>query len=525
MNMLNRLQSVSKIWSPKSPRVVLIDPENPLATAPPAEAAGSDGGRQVAKNGVHADGGGSVSESLVPYGSAAVEPTPAPEPRGKRGRGLLLLSLGAGILLAGGLAIAGFSNWWNHLQVPGSVADEEYHAYDRTVAQYEKWRSEILDRINGAGNGAGAGPAKKFGLFEAKTHLPPEEAVHACLRRHLPGYVTIDSIEPVGYRSVGNAEELDYRVTVESAVDLYVVPALAAPGPPDNAPELVKQVWPDLLWDATLPPGMEFKAGEKDRYLLTKADQKLSFLWKIEKAQIVDGKWRIQRVAPPLLEWNNGFLAAGLDNTLQGGGAIPPLFLCRSKDLGEYSDSFDRCLTAVKTRYDDMEADIAQAKKELGLEVAKAPGGIRKGIDMAAVKQARSDAFNDGMNKGQDFSDNVLANAEGSTGIGVVPYAEMAAPVLFGLFHSKKAEKEEIARQRAAARAEYRARMARHARQAKEAEQKGNQYQAQQESKFVQDYRDLASKRVADIREFIQKIAVAEDEAGRAKDNRALREQ
>ena len=523
MNVLNRLQSVSKLWKPKSSKVVLLDPEAVPRNVPPAETAGSDGGQQVVKNGVHANGGGSPSESLVPYGSATVEPAAAPEPRGKRGRGLLLLSVGGGILLLGGLAIAGFSNWWNHLQVPGSVADEEYHAYDRTVAQYEKWRNEILDRINGAGNGAGS--SKKFGMFEAKRHLPPEEAVHACLRRHLPGYVTIVSIEPVSYRTVGSAEELDYRVTVESAIDLYVVPALAAPGPPDNAPELVKQVWPDLLWDATLPPGMEFKAGEKDRYLLAKADQKLSFLWKIEKAQIVDGKWRIQRVAPPLLEWNNGFLAVGLDNALQGGSAIPPLFLCRSKDLEEYSASFDRCLAEVKRRYDDMEADIAQAKKELGLEVAKAPGGIRKGIDMARVKQARSDAFNEGMNKGQEFSDNVLINAEGTTGTGMVPYAEMAVPFLSGLFHSKNAEKEEIARQRAQARAEYRARMARHARQAKEAEEKGNQYQAQQESKFLQDYRDLAGKRVSEIRQFIQKTAMAEDEAGRAKDNRALREQ
>jgi hypothetical protein len=523
MNLLNRLQSVSKIWSPKRPRVVLIDPENPLTNAPHAEAAGSDGGQRVAQNGVHANGEGAASESLVPYGSAAVEPAPAPEPRGRGKGGFLLLSLGVGILLLVGLAIAGFSNWWNHLQVPGSVADEEYHAYDRTVAQYEKWRNEILDRINGAGNGAA--PAKKFGMFEAKTHLPPEEAIHACLRRHLPGYVTIVSIEPVGYRTVGSAEELDYRVTVESPVDLYVVPALAAAAPPENAPELVKQVWPDLLWDATLPPGMEFKAGEKDRYLLAKADQKLSFLWKIEKAQVVDGKWRIQRVAPPLLEWNNGFLAAGLDNTLQGGSAVPPLFLCRSKDLEEYSASFDRCLTAVKTRYDGMEADIAQAKKELGLEVAKAPGGIRKGIDMARVKQARADAFHEGMNKGQEFSDNVLVNAEGTTGTGMVPYAEMAVPFLSGLFQSKNAEKDEIAKQRAAARAEYRARMARHARQAKEAVQKGNEYQAQQESKFVQDYRDLAGKRVAEIRQFIQKTAMAEDEAGRAKDSRALREQ
>lgn len=67
--------------------------------------------------------------------------------------------------------------------------------------------------------------------------------------------------------------------------------------------------------------------------------------------------------------------------------------------------------------------------------------------------------------------------------------------------------------------------MARHAREAKEAVQLGNHYQAQQESKFVQDYRDLASQRVAEIRQFIQKTAMAEDEAGRAKDNRALREQ
>ncbi|CAB4242962.1 protein of unknown function [Methylacidimicrobium sp. AP8] len=520
MSMRNRLAGVSKIWSPNPRRVVLLDPENSSATAPHGEAAGADGGRQAAKNGVRANGeGASPSESLVPYGSGSVEPASAPEPRARRGRGLLLLSLGGGILLAGGLATVGFTSWVNHLQVPGSLADEEYHAYDRTVAQYEKWRKEILDRINGGGDGAGA--AKKLGRIEAKVHFPPEEAVHACLRRHLPGDVSIISIEPVAYRSVGNAEELDYRVTVESAVDLYVVPALAAPGPPENAPGLVKEVWPDLLWDATLPPGMEFKAGEKDRYLLAKADQKVSFLWKIEKAQVVDGKWRIQRVAPPLLEWSNGFFAAGLDNALRGGGAIPPLFLCRSKDLEEYSASFERCLADLHSRYDAMEADVAQARKELGGEVTKAPKGIRKGIDLAAVRRARSEGFQQGMEEGGYASD-ALSNLEGTTRTGVIPWLETVTPFVGGLVHSKKAEKEEIARQRAAARAEYRAQWARHIRELKEAEQKGNQYQAQQESRFVQYYRDLADQRVSDIRRFIQKTAVAEDAAGGARNHRSL---
>ncbi|MDD4932172.1 MAG: hypothetical protein PHO89_01730 [Methylacidiphilaceae bacterium] len=502
--------------------MVLFDPEDPSAHALHAEAAGSQDGQVVVKNGVHANGAGSASGTLVQYGSVAVEPTSVSPQRGRGKGGFLLLSLGVGILLAGGLAIGGFTYWWNHLQAPGSVADEEYHAFERTTAQYENWRKEILDRINGSGN-AEARPAKKIGMFDAKAHLPPEEAVHACLRRHLPGYVTITAIEPIGYRSVGNAEELDYRVTVESPVDIYVVPALAVAGPPENAPEPIKQVWPDLLWDATLPPGMEFGADEKDRYLLAKADQKFSFLWKVEKAQVVDGKWRIQRVAPPLLEWNNGFLAAGLDNALHGGGAVPPLFLCRGKDLGEYSASWNRCLSDVQGRYEAMKADIAQAKDDLNNEVPKAPGGVR-GIDTAAVKQARSDGFKEGMNKGQEFSDNTLANVEGITGTGTIPYFEAAVPFVNGLFHSKKAEKEEIARQRARAKAEYRAGVARHEREAKKAVELGNQYQAQQESRFVQDYRDLASKRVEDIRGFIQRTAIAEDEAGKAKADRSLRQ-
>lgn len=310
------------------------------------------------------------------------------------------------------------------------MADDEYHAFERTVAQYDKWRNLILDWIQGKSNGD-VGAGKRFGPIEAKLHLPPEEAVHASLRRHLPGYIAIDSIEPVGYRSVGDAEELEYRVTVESPVNVYVVPALAAAPPPDNAPELVKQVWPDLLWDATLPPGMHFGADRQDNpYLLVKADQKFSFVWKIEEAAIVDGKWKILRVSPPLLEWNPGFLAAGLDAALQGGAT--PLFLCQGKDLPGYIASYNQCLDEVKRRYDFMEADIAKAKDDLQHEVTKAPGKVSNRIDMAAVKQARSNGFNEGAGKGQEFSDNVLSNAEGTTGLNIVPAAEGLVPIVAG---------------------------------------------------------------------------------------------
>ncbi|VVM07506.1 hypothetical protein MAMC_01663 [Methylacidimicrobium cyclopophantes] len=507
MNPLNRLQGISKMWGGRKPTDILVDPEDPLAKPSDAGATRSKGGLVVGGDGDHANGAGSTSESLILYRGGNGGSLPIAPQGGRERNRLLLVSLGVAILLAGGLAFGGYS-YWSRLQVPGSIADDEYHAFDRTVAQYEKWRNEILDWINGRSSGAD-GPRKKFGLIEAKTHLPPEEAVHACLRRHLPGYVVIDSIEPLGYRKVGGFEELEYRVTVESPMDLYIVPAFS-PSPDPGAPELVKEVWPDLLFDATLPPGMGFQAGEKERYLLAKADQKLSFSWKVEKAQIVDGKWRILRVSPPLLEWNNGFLAAALDGALRGRGNFLALFLCQGKDLGEYSASYDRCVRELQARYGGMEADIAQAKKELENEVTKAPKGIDRGIDTAAVERAGAEGFSEGMDRGQQYSD-ILSNFEGTTGTGVIPDIEPVLPFLHGIFGREKAKKEEIARQQRAARARYYARRERHAREAREALQKGNEYQQQQEAKFVQYYRDLASKRVEDVRAFIQRTAMAED--------------
>lgn len=514
MTPFDRLHEIPRMLLRKKPTVVLRDPEDPAQEALQAARVDARESMASAEKSNQRNGSAASSESVVIYNSP-VEAHPTYRPKGRGATTFLWIGLAC--VLAATFTFGGLY-YWNHLQAPGSTADDEYHAFDRTLAQYDKWCNLILDRIDG-GNGT-ATPVKRMGSVEAKVHLPPEGVVHACLRRHLPGYLTITSVEPLAYSTIGNAEELEYRVTVESPVDIYIVPALSS-APPANAPELVKEVWSDLLWsdpriEATLPPGMYFGTGEKERYLLVKADQRFSFAWKIEKAQIVDGKWKILRVSPPLLEWNDPFRAAALNAALHGRENAPPLFLCQGRELAAYSASYDRCLDQVTQGYDSMEADIVQAKNELKNEVTKGPRGIHRSIDRDAVAQARSDGFSEGMDKGQGMSD-ALSNAEGTTGTGAIPIVEAVIPFAAGLFGSKKAEKDEIARQRKEARNRYYAQKARHEREEREATQKGNEYQQQQERAFVQNYQDLARKRRADIEDFIQKIALAEDKIGKGK--------
>ncbi|MGD9895779.1 MAG: hypothetical protein AB7T14_01690 [Candidatus Methylacidiphilaceae bacterium] len=256
---------------------------------------------------------------------------PAPAARGEGdGRrleapGLTLVASPLGILFLGTIS------WWNQAQraprpvalppdppsVPASTADDEPHSFARLRSDYVRWCRQTTSWARGEDRQVSQ--AVPLDPAVARKYLPPIEAARACLQRHLHRRVTIDSLEPIGYEVRGKGVAIDYRATVRSPFTLYVVPGWRA-RMPEEAPEPVKYVWPNLLFDSVLPPGCFHDLS--DRSVVARANEPLVFRWRIEHAQIVDGMWKILLASPALLEWNCAFQAAEMLALREGAGMV-----------------------------------------------------------------------------------------------------------------------------------------------------------------------------------------------------------
>lgn len=191
--------------------------------------------------------------------------------------------------------------------IPTSLADDEPHSFARARSDYARWMNQMRRWLaNGDPEILGA---KRVDPEVERRELPPIEAARACLQRHLHRLVTIDGLEPIGYRRVAEGVAIDYRAVVRCRISLYLVAAWETAAL-EGAPELIQRVWPNLLLDAQLPPG--YIHDVRNKVLLLKADEPFVFRWRIERAQIVGGQWKILLASPALLEWNCPFVAAEL---------------------------------------------------------------------------------------------------------------------------------------------------------------------------------------------------------------------
>ncbi|MDD2677281.1 MAG: hypothetical protein PHP75_07445, partial [Methylacidiphilaceae bacterium] len=248
--------------------------------------------------------------------SGAVRP---PGGRGAPGRpieaGLPALAVALCLLALFSLSIL---SWWKERKrpappvaapriapVPASLADDEPHSFARLRADYARWQKELLHWLKEGD--PGVREARRLDPEVERQQLPPTQAARACLQRHLMRLVTIDSIEPIGYERVGEGVAIDYRVVVRCRIDLFAVLATRLPLS-EGEPDPVARIWSDLLFDAYLPPGCLHDVEQK--HLLLPANEPFVFRWRVERAQVVDGQWKILLAAPSLLEWNVVFVAA-----------------------------------------------------------------------------------------------------------------------------------------------------------------------------------------------------------------------
>lgn len=201
--------------------------------------------------------------------------------------------------------------------IPASLEDDEPHSLARARADYERWREQMIRWIRG--DDGGVGQAKRLDPAAEARFLPPIEAARACLQRHLHRGVTIDALEPVGFDRAGDGVAIDYRATVRSPYSLYVVPAVPVPIPADGPPPYIRTL-PYLLLSHFLPPGYLHDFGKK--FLVLPANQPLSFRWRVERARVVDGRWKILLAAPALLQWDCSFYAAEL-MAIREGNPLP----------------------------------------------------------------------------------------------------------------------------------------------------------------------------------------------------------
>ncbi|MDD4933765.1 MAG: hypothetical protein PHO89_09915 [Methylacidiphilaceae bacterium] len=223
------------------------------------------------------------------------------------------------IFLLAIFSLAGLSWWKEHgrpaapvaaprsAPLTASLADDEPHSFARTRSDYAWWVNQMRRWL--AKGDPEIQKAKRLDPEVERKELPPIEAARACLQRHLQRLVTIDSLEPIGYQRVGEAVAIDYRAVVRCRIDLYVVSAWHIIASEED-PEVIQRVWPNLLLDAQLPPGCAHDV--QNKVLLLKANEPFVFRWRVERAQVVDGQWKILLATPSLLEWNCAFVAAEL---------------------------------------------------------------------------------------------------------------------------------------------------------------------------------------------------------------------
>lgn len=230
----------------------------------------------------------------------------------------------AGVALALAVATLLFFLGKSLFITPGSTKNDEVVTIKKQAADYVVW-SNALRTIQQTGE-VPTKPAtttdvkddddgKKVSAWDKWFVLPNEDAVRAALLRRLPKDVKLVSIVPLTYEKAEDEISVNYLVTVRPKTGLALVPI--TPVKFDNLGKY-QSLAQYVLASNDLAPGLMYLSADAKPVLEPRKN--VVFTWRVNRAAVEDGKWRVYDAEPIFLQQMPG-LETKLVN-MSGGKAM-----------------------------------------------------------------------------------------------------------------------------------------------------------------------------------------------------------
>lgn len=406
----------------------------------------------------------------------------------------MLLAL-AGI--SGAVLVVALASWigFRLLVTPGSTANDEVNSAKKQVADFAAW-SAALRAINTSGElpvskkdvKADDSDDEKVSAWDKWFVLPNENAVQAALMRRLPKEVKLVSLTPVSYDKSGDEISVNYVVTARLKSAIYLVPVSALHF---NDPLMAKyqSLTRYILASTDLPPGYTYD--ETAAKQISEGRQNIVFSWRINRAVIDEGKWRVLDADPIFLQQ-----IPSLEQRLVTSSGGRAMVLRTQGDLDSMAPVRTEALTAFATRLKSIDDQVAQyrAQKMANVPPPVSRSNAKFGGSGSGEPTRSAERIGGGAAIGAASGAAFTGGSGEAAGIGA------GAGLLGGLIYDGVSKSNDKKKFEAAQERDYQERLAARNAVVKTAENDINAYQQQLISSYEQELSAAAQQRVADLK-------------------------
>jgi hypothetical protein len=269
------------------------------------------------------------------------------------------------------VAVLYFLSHW--LITPGSSTNDEVDSAKKQLSDYAAW-TEALRHIESSGELPVTKPQvsvpdgeKKVSTWDKWFVLPRENAVRAALQRRLPKEAKLLDLVPFSYDKSDDEISVSYLVTVHLKSPLYLVPISTLHF---NDPAMAKYqgLTRYVLASVDLPPGETYDDAAARQ--ISPGRKNISFVWKVNRAAIEEGRWRIFDADPVFLQQ-----VPDLEQKLVSASGGKALVLRTQAELDAMAPARDAALSAFAMRLKTIDDQIAAMRAQ---KMAGVPGPVSR---------------------------------------------------------------------------------------------------------------------------------------------------
>jgi len=274
----------------------------------------------------------------------------------------------------------------HHVSI-SSLANDEIQSPEKLARDYTEWRSTYLTFVQHGPQAwkklSSTIPQQKISWWHRSFQMPPEPSVRAALERRFSPNMELDAVQ--GWRSQRSDDGVAaiYSVRMHFRSAAYLVPVEEIPWP---RPELAKyqHFTQYLIVSDDLPPGKHFDIDDKKPVARTNVE--IQFFWKIRRAIVDKGMWKIVDAEPLPMERNALYeqmllgyrKSLGKDAGELEKSPVPiegrSIFLLRSQEeLDASRKSEDQAMQDLISRLTLITQDVEDYRKQLTTELPPLP--------------------------------------------------------------------------------------------------------------------------------------------------------
>lgn len=351
-----------------------------------------------------------------------------------------------GVILGGvGLcvvvAVIGLAIFWGFRSVSSGVMDDSGKSASAFQSEYEYkgWKNAI---VNYARNPESFVEKKKdlsgekVGFFTKLWVLPGDSAVESFLKKRLPEGLKIKNLEAISYEKNDDEITIHYQLELKSKEPLYAV-NVASYLLTDGKDAQVRKMARYLVLAPDLPSGFTYLQNSQKE--IVSKGKTISWIWTVNRAEKVDGKWHIMEAEPIPFVSN-----IRLENKLLQENPSPVLIRTED-DLASASSMQESALQNFAARINMIRQQVAQFRENAYSHVPGRPidrgGGSGSGTPTKAGIGALS---------GAAAGAGLGAAAGGGDGAAIGAGAGAVAGAIGGFLWGRSDEEDELASKRAA---------------------------------------------------------------------------